>query len=302
MLMFFMAQKKIREFKNRKFYMVMAVFAIIPALFLPGKEPLPVMFKIFLRTIIVFGGFTIVSENLNFTKIKNILSPLLGRDSAKALSIAMNIYPSMRRDLCTGWLLLNLNCRKRFAIALFPGMAVNCALKIAEEIALRMKAESDGPGVVIITGGINSGKSSLMSELALKQKNAGKRVGGIIAEGIFSKGIKTGFTIFEPGTGRKYTLASTKAGWGDTAVGKYRFSSTAFEKAKTALLNFEENSTIFFDEAGPLEIEGKGYAECLKEIMSSNASTLYIAVRESCVEQIRENFLGAAAKISIIRT
>jgi len=296
-----LARRRLQELRKRKFYIFLAFFALIPALLLPGQLSPAVAFKIFLRTIVVFGSFTLISENINFSKIRKCLTPVLGADSAKALTVAMNIYPSMRRDLYTGWALMNLNSRKRFIILRFPGMAVNCALKVAEEIALRMKAEAPGPEVFIITGDINSGKSFLMAKLAEEQKKLGKKTGGIIAEGVFSDGVKTGFDIFEPGSGKKYSLAKTEESRGDISAGKYRFSLESFEKAKEALMDFDENSVVFLDEAGPLELDGEGYALCLESIMASNIESLYLTVRESCVGQIREKFLGRASKINFIR-
>ena len=72
---------------------------------------------------------------------------------------------------------------------------------------------------------------------------------------------------------------------------KYIFSKKAFAQAKEALLKFQTDGIVFLDEAGPLELKGEGYADCLDTLLSSSIAKLYVAVRSECVDEFKSIFI-----------
>ena len=47
---------------------------------------------------------------------------------------------------------------------------------------------------------------------------------------------------------------------------------------------------VFLDEAGPFELAGNGYAECLRTLLKSDISKIYISVRDNCLNDIIMKF------------
>ncbi|MFH1957794.1 MAG: nucleoside-triphosphatase [bacterium] len=157
--------------------------------------------------------------------------------------------------------------------------------------------------MILITGGVNSGKTGMMKRLANKEKAAGNQPSGITAEGIFAGGEKAGFNVKDLSSGESMPLAkiSPEKDNGFSA-GKYFFSNEGFEFAKKALMNYSPGGVVFLDEAGPLELAGKGYAGCLKTLLKSPIKILYVSVRSGCLDKIREKFFRGTKIIKILGT
>jgi nucleoside-triphosphatase THEP1 len=75
------------------------------------------------------------------------------------------------------------------------------------------------------------------------------------------------------------------------SAGKYSFSAAGFTFAKNALLNFKNGGVVFVDEVGPLELNNKGYADCLNALIQSDISRLYVAMRNYCAKEFWVKFL-----------
>jgi nucleoside-triphosphatase THEP1 len=158
-----------------------------------------------------------------------------------------------------------------------------------------------GPKVVIITGKINSGKTTMMEKLFERKKTEGKSPVGIIARGVFRGKAKVGFDVVDLSTGSSMPLARIgREIRGGFSVGKFTFSNEGFQFAQKVLLNFKYNDIVFLDEVGPLELDGKGYANCLKTLLDSDISKLYIAVRSECLPEFMEKFF-ASRQVKVIQ-
>ena len=147
--------------------------------------------------------------------------------------------------------------------------------------------------IIIVTGKINSGKSTYLQKLAAEEKALGNVITGIIARGIYEGGKKVGYDIIDIADGGSLPLARTIP-FADSEIqsGKYYFSQAAFAFAENVLLRFKPNGVVFLDEAGPLELAGKGYADCLKVLLQAKISKLYIVVRKELLADFTEMFIG----------
>ena len=80
------------------------------------------------------------------------------------------------------------------------------------------------------------------------------------------------------------------------AVGRYLFSSNAFQKASAILCN-ATSATIIIDEIGPLELNNQGFSDALKNILVKNYSNLLLVVRDSLVNNVINHFSIAKADV-----
>lgn len=158
--------------------------------------------------------------------------------------------------------------------------------------------------IVLVTGKVDSRKTTLMEKLAKLESLQGQSPSGVIARGIFKDGEKIGFNVIDLSTRKSKPLARVdneiKYGF---SVGRFIFSNRSLNFAKKAILNFKPNGVVFLDEVGPLELKGRGYAECLKKLLDSEINRLYISVRNECLTKIRQKFLlSRQAKIIKIKS
>jgi nucleoside-triphosphatase THEP1 len=155
------------------------------------------------------------------------------------------------------------------------------------------------PEVILVTGKVNSGKTTHLEKLITEKKTKGLAVSGIIARGIFENNQKIGYDVVDLVSGSSLPLARTSEfPESDFRLGKFAFSSKAFAFATKALLDYAPGGVVFLDEAGPLELGGKGYADCIRILLEADIQSLYIVVREDILEEFKKMYLiGRTAKI-----
>jgi nucleoside-triphosphatase THEP1 len=146
--------------------------------------------------------------------------------------------------------------------------------------------------IILVTGIVNSGKTTLMEELAEQESLQGNSLSGIIAPGVFKEGEKIGFDVTDLSTGHSKPLARAgNSGMRGFSAGRFVFSNEGLNFAKKALLNFRPGGVVFLDEVGPLELNGGGYTGCLRRLLRSDIGRLYISVRHECLPAVRRKFL-----------
>ncbi len=286
-----LSYREFAELRKAGFYLIIILFAALPGLILPGREGISMALSILLRVIAVYGGFLSIVSNLNFTRLNHLLLPVLGRDISRSLSLSMNLFPSMRNDLASGWAVLSLNSRRRVPLTALPATAVRCALRNASEMCLRLKVrEMSLPETVLITGETDSGKTRRLLRYAREEKKK-RRVMGFAAEGVYENSIKTGFDARDLSSGETRPLS--RAGWppgkGERA-GRFRLSSETADWVSSLFEDIPEGSALFIDESGPLELSGGGFAPLIEKAARSKAAIIYITSRRSCARKTAAKF------------
>ena len=150
--------------------------------------------------------------------------------------------------------------------------------------------------IILISGAVNSGKTSLMLDIMQEEALSGSRVTGILALSVIENGQKTGFEVLDVATGEKRMLATlhpeTIAGETLISIGRYHFLEKNFKFALDILSSVDKSGAVFVDEVGPLELSGGGYADAIRKIVSGVSGKVYISVRSSCLEKFVGMFLS----------
>ena len=163
--------------------------------------------------------------------------------------------------------------------------------------------------VRIITGNIDSGKTS-----HLKRLSGDAGCWGILSVKVFSGNAHIGYDAALIGSPDTITLVREPEendetdGW--FRYRRFDFNGNAFTRCNAHLLAaFRTNTgnrrlgTCIVDEAGPLEMEGRGFFPALSRIIpayDAAADLLYISVRPSLVEEVQGRFGFSAAEITAL--
>jgi nucleoside-triphosphatase THEP1 len=139
--------------------------------------------------------------------------------------------------------------------------------------------------IYIVSGPIHSGKST-----ALAQWCEGKAdVYGILSPRIADKRY-----FIDISTGDQFPMEAEEGEKKIIKIGKYVFSLCSFSKAVTILTNAlkQYRGCLVIDEIGPLELEGKGFDEILREILQSdeNQLKLILVVRDTIREKVISHY------------
>lgn len=161
--------------------------------------------------------------------------------------------------------------------------------------------------LVLVTGAVNAGKTTVMKSLSCYLAGDGPevpglprgilppppmRVGGFLTESVVREGRKTAFSIREiQGPGFWHLVAENPDGenW---LPGPRRFwrNPDGFTGVRESLLGKIDRRVLFLDEAGPLEMEGQGHAPLLDELSLRFSGTLVLSIREDLADQARNRW------------
>ena len=120
---------------------------------------------------------------------------------------------------------------------------------------------------------------------------------GYLSEKVFSGGVSLGYRLVRLRGGEGRLLALTKEAYHGQyreacRLGSFIFSQEAFSFGIQGLLSLYRDDTvtsIFLDEAGPLELGGQGFARILP-VLLHGGKDIYLTVRCACLEQFLIGF------------
>jgi nucleoside-triphosphatase THEP1 len=136
--------------------------------------------------------------------------------------------------------------------------------------------------ISIITGEINSGKTSFLEKQVFNRKD----VGGILTPKINGKRF---FKIIA--TQEIFEMETIALDSQCLQIGNYFFSKDGFEKANKILIDSVHYLNLVIDEIGPLEINEKGFYNTLLFLLQSNFKHhLILVVRKKLIDTVLQKF------------
>jgi nucleoside-triphosphatase THEP1 len=150
--------------------------------------------------------------------------------------------------------------------------------------------------IYILTGPIQSGKTTALMKWAAGRKD----VYGILTPVVHGKRVFRNIH-----TGEEFEMEAAAEEKNILSVGKFRFSKKSFDRATEIILSGSQTGTgwLVVDEAGPLELDGKGFSETLKNILTSGYNhNIILVVRKQLLEKVIEYFELNPAHIEIVST
>ena len=235
------------------------------------------------RAAIMIVGFSVVGKELSNPVIRNFFVRTSFRQLPLALEIAFETLP---------FVIANLPPVKdvfRKPVGVIRQIVAQSEFWL-EKVALTMKKKSN---VIIITGEIGSGKTTLISAISSQLTESGIKTGGIIASAIYENTTKVGYTILDIATDQKRQLSHIYDTEGLARVGRYFFIPEALDFGRDALSveKNRESQIVLIDEIGAWELQGQGWASCLNELIINCNMPLIITVRKSYVALVIENWM-----------
>ena len=153
--------------------------------------------------------------------------------------------------------------------------------------------------LIILSGPINSGKTTYLHRLIAQTAQAGRSLGGITAEAVYEEGRKTGYDVQNVTTGQRRPLVRS-GGQGDAGaetasagseaqrVGRFYLLESGLVFAREVLQAALGMELLCLDEIGPLEIKGGGHMPALKMLLGEYRGTLIVVAREGVAEKLSQ--------------
>jgi nucleoside-triphosphatase THEP1 len=156
-------------------------------------------------------------------------------------------------------------------------------------------AEKQQGNLFILSGPIDSGKTSALTQLVTQIKNSEETVAGVLSPKLYHNGKFSGYDLALIRQETEVPLARLQPGPGTFALGRFHFSRSAFREL-SAELNPPPPSVFILDEIGPLELSGGGFASALPSVLML-PTTVLLTIREQCLTAVIEQFDLHAATV-----
>lgn len=227
------------------------------------------------RAFAVTLGFAAVAQELMNPRVRAWLERAAGRSFFDTLEYSFASLPLVLEGLPSGR-----------DMALRPAASLRTVISRAPGLL-----DSARPRVFFITGGHGSGKSSLVSAAARLMREKGLKPAGILAEGLWENGVRSGFDLVDLSTGEQTPLCRRGAE-SPVKAGEFGFFPEGLAAGEAALSPERTRGAdvIFVDEAGFLELEGKGWAPAMERLLVRSRAVLVISVRDYLLRQVRDKW------------
>jgi nucleoside-triphosphatase THEP1 len=162
--------------------------------------------------------------------------------------------------------------------------------------------------LVFWTGPKHSGKTTAAGELAVRARDEGFCIAGLLAPAVYECNRLVGFDAVDLRTGERVSPANHQKETGEG--GGFRFAEQGRRLGKAALDVSTSRSAelVIVDEFGPMELQGKGWRDEADLLLAETDAVVLLVVREELVEEVERLYgdyggrkIAAAEKDSIER-
>jgi general stress protein 26/nucleoside-triphosphatase THEP1 len=152
---------------------------------------------------------------------------------------------------------------------------------------IQQAMRSDRRRPLILSGGIGAGKTQTALHIVQRLRQAGIRVGGIVAPRVIDRGRTVGYAALDLKSGEDQPFArSAPPGH---PVGRFYVLSSALAFASDAIDRGLEEDVVVLDEVGRWELQGGGHAGSLRRILAADALPLLL-VRTTLLAEVVRTF------------
>lgn len=282
-----------RRIAKPKFWMQLFILILFTTLFFNGfsakdlldTEGLIAGLLMSFRAILLITAFTAISFELRNPVVKAVLYKKGFSQLYVSLGLAFGALPSLLEQIVRAKNLIKSPSKQ---IAQLINYADNLLQSFQNEINKEQK-------IIIISGKPQEGKTTFLKAVIEQLKSENIDIDGIIAEGIDKDGERLGFQLSHIKTGKIYPLTSNSASPNFIQYGRFFFDPIVFQKVNTLLTNATADS-IVIDEIGPLELQDKGWATAIDNLLDTNLPMIWV-VRKSLLQRVIKHWHISQAQV-----
>ena len=146
--------------------------------------------------------------------------------------------------------------------------------------------------IYLLTGGIQSGKTSLCLELIELARQGGERLGGVISPAVFAEGRKIAIDLLDLKSGKRVRLAD-ELDQGETEISTQRwaFKPDAVAWGNQILRETVPCDLLVIDELGPLEFNREeGWIKAFDVLESGDYRSALVVIRPTLLDDALERW------------
>lgn len=152
-------------------------------------------------------------------------------------------------------------------------------------------ASGTGQHIHLITGGTQSGKTTLVARLVKQLKSEQLVVRGFICHGTMVKGTRTDYQLTDLDGTANIPLASIEPKQGWERIGRFSFNPEAWIQGEAMIRSGLSGNPdlVVVDEVGPLELQGGGWTRVLELLSNApHVEQLWVVREQILTDVIRQ--------------
>jgi nucleoside-triphosphatase THEP1 len=245
-----------------------------------SMDGLMVGLKMNARAIILIIGFAGISVELKNPLIKSMLYHRGFVSLYQSLNLAFSALPFFISNLSKQRSTISSGISPKSLHGLFS--QADILLHVFEKEHLQR------PAVVIITGDVHQGKTTIAQKVISDLIDQNVKIAGFLSIGLNENGKRIGFNLLDIASTEQMELCSTKKDENRFKLGQYYFNNEAIAKGLQILdsENLNGKQLVVIDEIGPLELGGRGWSSAIENICKNNTIPQLWVVRKSIINKI----------------
>ena len=142
--------------------------------------------------------------------------------------------------------------------------------------------------IYVLTGPVQGGKTTLVSEKISLLRDKGVKVMGFLCPGSFSEGKRSAFTLMDLETGGRIPMGDVNEQKGWVKFRRFFFNPEAFIQGELWIKSCfkKDPDLLVIDEVGPMELEGGGWAKTLDTLAQNSTVAQLWMVRQEIVQKV----------------
>ncbi len=145
--------------------------------------------------------------------------------------------------------------------------------------------------IIILSGPIHGGKTTLLQRLAFNWRDRGLPVRGFLSLSLWEARGRRGYDLLDLRDGGRLPFLRTRGHTTWERVGPFYVIPETLERARAIILGTVPRELLIVDEVGPLELGGGGLWTALEQALAEPSPRTILVIREGLLE----DFLGLLA-------
>ena len=153
--------------------------------------------------------------------------------------------------------------------------------------------------LILLSGPIGSGKTTLCQGTAAEVRKDGMPVAGVLTPALIRGGVKVGIQAVDLGSGEVRLLARTDRDLGGTRIGRYTFDDRTLDWMRSVCeVALAGGALAFVDEIGRLELDrGSGLASLIPLLSLPRDGSTVVVVRDTLLDVLAARTMQAGPRV-----
>lgn len=280
-------KRSLRQLLKPKFWIFFVLITMFTAFvfsrmqLLPISETLLIGLKMNFRATIIILGFSALGTELYNPKIRELFLNSYLKQLPVAVALAVESLPGVITSIP------DLKTLLKQPVKIFGELIAYAEYRLQEIHEKQLQPNQ----VFVLSGRIDSGKTTFLKSLINKLKPLEIKVGGIYSQKIMEHGARIGYDLVNINSNEQQKFLRNNGEKGVQQVGEFTVLPGAVHFGNQSLLNelSSDNDLIIIDEVGKLELLGQAWAQSLPQLFKTD-KTLLLVVRDYLVAEVLEKW------------